>query len=111
MKTDIKILTGTFFFVFCVSLALNIFYLTGCNEIQVEGVPAATEADTEPVLDLASPDMRYDELIRHYVRAGRIARKSYSYDTEINAIGQQVQIISILEMRDYYPVDLPSIEE
>ena len=105
MKLDNgKILVGTFFFLFCVSLVLNIFYLSGCNHEQADGETRPTEAVTEPILDLTSPDMRYDELLRLYARAGKIAWKTRMYDTEINAIGQQVQIIAILEMRGYYPV-------
>lgn len=105
MKLDNgKILVGTFFFLFCISLVLNIFYLSGCNHEQADGETRTTEAVSEPILDLTSPDMRYDELLRLYERAGTIARRANLYDTEINAIGQQIQVIAILEMRGYYPV-------
>ena len=99
-----KILTGTFFSLFCVSMILNTFYLVGCNDEQSDGKPRLTEAVAEPILNLTSPDTRFDELMRLYMRAGDIARRSITYDAELKAIGQQVQIIAIIEMRGYYPV-------
>ena len=105
MKFDTeKIVAGTFYFLFCISLVLNIFYLAGCNDEQADGETRPIEAVTAPILDLTSANIRSDELLRLYTRAGTIARKANLYDTEINAIGQQIQIIAILEMRGYYPV-------
>ena len=102
MKVDNgKILKMTFGFLFCVSLLLNIFYFVGCNDEDADPVPRATQ---EPVmLDLANPNVRYSELIKLYRIADEGWRKTSFLEKETAYANIMIQIISILEMRDFYP--------
>ena len=55
--------------------------------------------------NLITLDGRYHELVEMYNRLDRIRDMSPTYDVEINAISTQIQIITILEMRDL-PIDM-----
>ena len=81
--------------IFCVSVVAII----GCDSKDMRTEPLVIE---QMQLDLLSPDVRYDELMRFYSRAETIRRqKTITWDIEMNAMGLQTQIISILEWRAY----------
>ena len=100
---DWKLLTVTFMFIFCISLLLNIFYLVGCNSEQAASAPPVSEKSM--TLKLSSPEVRYAELIHLYHWADARWRRSRLWESETAFANLKVQIIGILEARDYYPVE------
>lgn len=103
--TDTQILTCVFGFLFLVSLSLNLFYLTGCNNETAEPAPHILQETV--MLDLSDPKLRYAELMRLYNHAEaswRITSSSF-WERETAYANIMIQIISILEMRDTYPVE------
>ena len=100
---DTQILMYIFGFLFLVSVILNLFYLTGCNNETAEPAPRITQETV--MLDLSDPKFRYAELMRLYNHAEASWRNTSYWEKETAYANIMIQIIGVMEMRDTYPAE------